>query len=54
MENGTLYSTPAFGNGCPREDYLTLLTTGFLFTLIFPVTFMAIHVPVVSGIFKHY
>lgn len=56
MENGTLYSAPAFGNGWLREEYLTLiiLTVAFLFTLFSPVAFRAVHVPVVSGTHKHY
>lgn len=56
MENGTLYSTPAFGNGWLREEYLILiiLTGEFLFTLFSPVAFIAVHVPVASGTHEHY
>lgn len=52
----TLYSTAAFGNDWLQEEYLILiiLTIGFLLTLLFPVAFIAVHVPVVPGTHKHY
>lgn len=55
MENGTVYNTPAYGNGWLQEEYLILiiLTVGFLFTLFSSVAFIAVHVPVVSGTHKH-